>query len=497
MDRAWVDEGPTLKRWRPRAHGRATKIRKRTSHITLVVRSVGRGCRSGSQGQPVRVPARGHLPVEVQLVRRRDYSDQLHEDIWIRKHIRSRLSRAGISSIDIERKGDQIRVYIRTARPGIVIGRKGAEVDKIRKDVERCTKKRVDVKVEDMNPAARDPARDRRHAARAGRRRAARRPGVVPPRDAPGGADRDAIRRPRRAGAVRRPSGRRGDVAAASGTARAGSRCTRSARRSTSGRPRRKTTFGRIGVKVWVYHGDEIPQAEQETERPARPRARAGLQRRRLDGRAHHRRARGRRRSTERGRAGVADERGRAAEEPRERGSPGEAEATAPSAAARQPGPEPASLPPTRHEPTEGAGLMLAPKKVKHRKVHRGRRRGRAKGGTEVHFGDFGLVALEAAWITNRQIEAARVAITRHIRRGGKVWINIFPDKPFTKKPAETRMGSGKGNPEGWVAVVKPGRVMFELSGVPETLAREAMRAPRTSCRSRASSSRARGSGDE
>ncbi len=118
---------------------------------------------------------------------------------------------------------------------------------------------------------------------------------------------------------------------------------------------------------------------------------------------------------------------------------------------------------------------MLAPKKVKHRKVHRDRRRGRAKGGTEIHYGDFGLVALEPAWITNRQIESARVAITRHIRRGGKVWINIFPDKPYTKKPAETRMGSGKGNPEGWVAVVKPGRVMFELSGVPEILAREAM----------------------
>lgn len=119
---------------------------------------------------------------------------------------------------------------------------------------------------------------------------------------------------------------------------------------------------------------------------------------------------------------------------------------------------------------------MLSPKKVKHRKVHRGRRRGRAKGGTEVHFGDYGLVALEAAWITNRQIEAARVAITRHIRRGGKVWINIFPHKPVTQKPAETRMGSGKGNPEFWVAVVKPGRVMFELAGVPEDLAREAMR---------------------
>jgi large subunit ribosomal protein L16 len=118
---------------------------------------------------------------------------------------------------------------------------------------------------------------------------------------------------------------------------------------------------------------------------------------------------------------------------------------------------------------------MLMPKRVKHRKQHRGRMRGQAKGGTEVHFGDYGLLALEPGWITNRQIEAARVAMTRHIRRGGKVWINIFPDKPHTKKPAETRMGSGKGNPEGWVAVVKPGRVMFELSGVPEPLAREAI----------------------
>jgi large subunit ribosomal protein L16 len=119
---------------------------------------------------------------------------------------------------------------------------------------------------------------------------------------------------------------------------------------------------------------------------------------------------------------------------------------------------------------------MLLPKRVKHRKQHRGRMRGRAKGGTEVNFGDFGLLALEPGWVSNRQIEAARVAMTRHIRRGGKVWINIFPDKPITKKPAETRMGSGKGNPEAWVAVVKPGRVMFELAGVPEQIAREAIR---------------------
>jgi large subunit ribosomal protein L16 len=119
---------------------------------------------------------------------------------------------------------------------------------------------------------------------------------------------------------------------------------------------------------------------------------------------------------------------------------------------------------------------MLLPKRVKHRKQHRGRMRGQAKGGTEIHFGDYGLLAVEPGWVSNRQIEAARVAMTRHIRRGGKVWINIFPDKPITKKPAETRMGSGKGNPEAWVAVVKPGRVMFELAGVPEPLAKEALR---------------------
>ena len=119
---------------------------------------------------------------------------------------------------------------------------------------------------------------------------------------------------------------------------------------------------------------------------------------------------------------------------------------------------------------------MLMPRKTKHRKQLRGRRAGLAKGQTDVQYGDFGIKALENGWVTNRQIEAARIAMTRKIRRGGKVWINLFPDKPFTKKPAETRMGSGKGSPEGWVAVVKPGRVMFELSGVSETLAKEALR---------------------
>lgn len=119
---------------------------------------------------------------------------------------------------------------------------------------------------------------------------------------------------------------------------------------------------------------------------------------------------------------------------------------------------------------------MLLPKRVKHRRVQRGRMTGKAMRGNKVSYGDFGLVALEPAWITANQIEAARIAMTRYIRRGGQVWIKIFPDKPITEKPAETRMGSGKGSPEYWVAVVKPGRVLFEMDGVSEEIAKEAMR---------------------
>jgi large subunit ribosomal protein L16 len=119
---------------------------------------------------------------------------------------------------------------------------------------------------------------------------------------------------------------------------------------------------------------------------------------------------------------------------------------------------------------------MLSPKRVKHRKVQKGRMKGKAMRGNFLAFGDYGLQALESAWITNQQIESARIAITRHVKRGGKIWIRIFPDKPYTKKPAETRMGKGKGSPEGWVAVVKPGRVLYELSGVAPEVAREALR---------------------
>ena len=119
---------------------------------------------------------------------------------------------------------------------------------------------------------------------------------------------------------------------------------------------------------------------------------------------------------------------------------------------------------------------MLMPKRVKHRKQHRGRRTGTAKGGAYVAFGEFGLKALQDGWITARQIEAARIAMTRRVKRGGKIWIRVFPDKPITKKPAEVRMGKGKGAPDQWVAVVKPGRIMFEMEGVPEDIARDAIR---------------------
>ena len=119
---------------------------------------------------------------------------------------------------------------------------------------------------------------------------------------------------------------------------------------------------------------------------------------------------------------------------------------------------------------------MLMPKRTKHRKVQRGRRRGLTKGGARIDFGEFGLKVLQDGWLTSRQIEAARIALTRHVKRGGKIWIRVFPDKPVTKKPAEVRMGKGKGAPEEWVAVVRPGRILFELEGVPEELAIEAIR---------------------
>ena len=254
---------------------------------------VGRGCVVGHKVNPYGFRLGVIYPWKSNWFADRDYSDQLHEDIWIRKHIRSRLSRAGISSIDIERKGDQIWIYIRTARPGIVIGRKGAEVDKIRKDVERVTKKRVDVKVEDMNSAASEtrPETDatllaqgvaEQLAGRVSFRRAMRRAVQTAMRSGALGVRVQCGGRLGGAEMSRREWYREGRVPLH--TLRA---------KIDFGTAEGKTTFGIIGVKVWVYHGDEIPQAEQETERLRARALAAGLQRRRLDRRAHHRRTRG------------------------------------------------------------------------------------------------------------------------------------------------------------------------------------------------------------
>ena len=214
-----------------------------------------------------------------------------------------------------------------------------------------------------------------------------------------------------------------------------------------------KTTFGRIGVKVWIYKGEV---AGTRAERQAQAAARAGVPGRGGSGRP----SRGTERGGERPSRGSRGDRPARTERPRDRGS-GRGRGPRCARSRRRQG---------------GLSTMLMPRRVKHRKQHHPKRTGMAKGGTKLAFGDFGLQAMAPAYVTNRQIESARIAMTRHMKRGGKVWINIYPDRPLTKKPAETRMGSGKGSPEWWVANVKPGRVMFELSGVTEEVAREAMR---------------------
>ena len=270
-----------------------------------------------------------------------------------------------------------MKVTIYTARPGIVIGRRGAEADRLRVQLEKLTGKQVqlnilEVKNPDLEAQLVAQGIAEQLAARVSFRRAMRK----------------GIQSAQRAGAkgIRvQVSGRLGGAEMSrSEFYREGRVPLHTLRANIDyGFHEARTTFGRIGVKVWIYKGDitEREFARQQAEQA-------------------------------------------------QRGG---------------------------------------------RKQHRPHRTGFASGGTELAFGDYGIQALEAAYITNRQIEAARIAVTRHIKRGGKVWINIFPDRPLTKKPAETRMGSGKGAPEWWVAPVKPGRVMFELAGVPEELAREAL----------------------
>ena len=322
----------------------------------------------------------------------RDFADYLNEDLRIRSHIENKLSHAGLSKITIVKGSGEVEVDISTARPGIVIGKSGTEVDALRRELHKLTGKPVKVNIKEIKRPELDAKLVAQSIAEQLQNRVAFRRAM-----------KRALTSAMRSGAKGvkvQVSGRLGGAEMARTEGYSDGRVPLHTLRADIdyGFIEAKTTTGRIGVKCWINKGEVMPEgfrSEQADE----------------DG--------GRRRL---------------------------------------------------------GALMLMPKRVRYRKQMRGRRRGYSKGGTTVAFGEYGLKALDRGWITNRQIEAARVAMTRKIKRGGKVWINVFPDKPITKKPLETRMGSGKGNPEGWVAVVKPGKVMFELAGVPEDLAKDAMR---------------------
>ena len=345
----------------------------------------------------------------------KNFADVLSEDLAIRDHIVGKLSHAGLSDITIERRGE-VTVDIHTARPGIVIGKSGSEVDALRKDLHKLTGKPVKVNIREVKRPELDAKLVAQSIAEQLQNRVAFRRAM-----------KRALTSAMRSGAKGcqvQVSGRLGGAEMARTEGYSDGRVPLHTLRANIdyGFFEAKTTAGRIGVKCWINKGEVMPEGFR-TDQPDED------------------------------------------EPPQGGGRPG--------------GGRPAATVPARttwRPARRRWSLMLMPKRVKHRKQMRGRMRGNTKGGSTVAFGEYGLKSLDRGWITNRQIEAARVAMTRKIKRGGKVWINVFPDKPYTKKPAETRMGSGKGNPEGWVAVVKPGKVMFELAGVPEDLAKEALR---------------------
>ena len=356
------------------------------------------------------------------------YRDFVLEDDQIRKEMSKDLERAGVSRIVIERTRDRVRVDIHTARPGIVIGRRGAEAERVRAKLEKLTGKQVQLNIFEVKNAALDAQLVAQGIAeqltnRVTFRRAMRK------------AQQDAMH----AGAkgIRiKLSGRLGGAEMSRSEFYREGRVPLQTLRALIdyGFFEAKTTYGRIGVKVWIYKGDmtESEFEEQQAQQNNRP------------GRRGDRRPR-------RGNRSAAQQNAQAPK----------AEAPAEATAAAE---------------TKERARMLIPKRTKYRKQHRPVRSGMSKGGNEINFGDFGIQALAPAYVTNRQIEAARIAMTRYIKRGGRVWITIFPDRPLTKHPLGARMGSGKGAPEFWIANVRPGRVMFEIGGVSEDVAREALR---------------------
>src|SRR5580700_5144815 len=400
----------------------------------------------------------------------RHYREFVVEDWKIRDYLMTQLEAAAVSRIEVERTRDRLRVDVHTARPGIVIGRRGSEADRLRRQLGRITKNpNVQLNIQEIKQPELDAALVAQGIAdQLARRISFRR------------AMKRAIQTVQKAGGLGvrvQCSGRLGGSEMARRESYREGRVPLHTLRADIdyGFREARTSTGRVGVKVWIYKGDILPYQLTNDEKIVREAAmaagdavpvgatgvssapkgvvRAGGGRRRR-GRRDRDRRRGRRH-----RPVGRDPRGRGATQRRRR-----------DRASHGPGAQ-------RHAALqEGRRVtMLMPRKVKHRKQQRGRRGGNAKGGVELNFGDFGIQALERGWITARQIEAARIAMTRHVKRGGKVWIRVFPDKPVTQKPAETRMGSGKGNPEHWVAVVRPGRILFELSGVETPLAKEAM----------------------
>ncbi len=398
----------------------------------------------------------------------RHFSDFLIEDVRIRDHITNKLAHAGLSDITIRKDSAEVEVNIHTARPGIVIGKSGSEVDALRRDLHRLTGKAIKVNILEIKR----PELDAKLVAQSIAEQLVNR---VAFRRAMKRALTSAMRSGAK-GCKIQVSGRLGGAEMARTEMYHDGRVPLHTLRADIdyGFYEARTTFGRIGVKCWINKGEIMPAgytgADLTSLDEPGPGGRDDRDDRgrdgRRDGRGRGRGGRERRRRRPR-RPGRARRRQRGRRWPRRRWRwPWRRRPRRSGRARRRP-----SRPERRDQP-----LMLSPKRVKYRRQHRGRKPGLSRGQQRVEFGEYGLKALEAGWITNRQIEAARIAMTRKIKRGGKVWINVFPDKSFTKKPAETRMGSGKGSPEGWVAVVKPGRVMFELAGVSEPLAREAMR---------------------
>ena len=392
----------------------------------------------------------------------RDYKDYLTQDWKIRRYLMRELESAAVSRVDIERTRDRVRVDVHTARPGIVIGRRGAKADELRAELATITgNNRVQLNIQEIKSPELDAALIAQGVAdQLANRIAFRR------------AMKRAVQNAQKAGALGirvQCSGRLGgSEMSRTEWYREGRVPLHTLRADIDyGFREARTTSGRIGVKVWIYKGDILPYKTQAEDKISREAAMAVGE---TSGQGQPRRvvSSGTRRKADEVEAPVEDAaaahqggRSRAGEAPR-----------------RGRGDRPPHPPDPRGPPLPGGrGLttMLMPRKVKHRKQTRGRLKGVSKGGNTLAFGEYGIQALEPGWITARQIEAARIAMTRRTRRGGKVWINVFPDKPVTQKPAETRMGSGKGNPERWVAVVRPGRVLFELSYPNQEVAKEAL----------------------